>query len=234
LNDKWIERQKSTEYLKCILTEEEKKDLADRMARAISEIRDAEGTLKSASTQLRADIAKHTAELDQAAEQFRNGYVMRHVDCTIQKDYRDGSWSLIRMDTGELIKERPLEAGERQKSLPLEEIPPKEPAPEPEEKTESPDPESPETTVTDRQKTIEETIGVPCLDCLNASENGGACDMSLFHVGVEDDSHEYVCEEKRTEEAKKDLPEDKDPFYTGMIHTEMIHGKGKKRKHVAA
>jgi Trp operon repressor len=221
LTDKWIERQKTTEYLKCILTEEEKKGLADRMARAVSEIKDAEGTLKSASTQLKADIAKHTAELDQAAEQFRNGYVFRHIDCTVEKNYQNGSWSIFRMDTFEIIKERPLEAGERQRTLPLEEAPPQEPTPKFEE---PPDPEleSPETRASDRQKTIEEAIGVPCLDCLNDSDRGGTCDRSLFHVNEDD---EYVCEKKRT---LKDLPEDRSPFYSGK-------GRRKKRPnlHVA-
>lgn len=105
------------EFLKYVFIESEKKELAEKMALRISQITEAEGNLKSASTQIKSEIAKLEAELIQAAEKFRSGFEMRKIDCRIERDYRIGCVWIWRMDTGELVRERAMSAEERQKNL---------------------------------------------------------------------------------------------------------------------
>ncbi len=114
-----IEISKTTEYLKHVFTEQEKRELADQMAEASVKVREIEGNLKSVSTQLKAEVNKHQAILDQAGEKYRAGFEYRETKCEITKDFNLGYFTLIRLDTGEVVKERPLEGEERQKSIPF-------------------------------------------------------------------------------------------------------------------
>jgi hypothetical protein len=111
--------ENTKEYLKCILTELEKKELADRMAMAVSEIINLEASLKSATTQFKSDIAKHEAELSGASEKYRSGFEMRNVECRIEKDYRLGQITITRLDTNQTLRQRAMTGEERQQELPL-------------------------------------------------------------------------------------------------------------------
>jgi hypothetical protein len=106
----------SKEYLKCILTEPEKKEIADKMALCVAQINDQEGNLKSVSTQIKSEIAKYQAELTQSAEKIRSGYEMRQVTCRIETTNK--KMILTRLDTGEIVRERLLTPEELQQKLP--------------------------------------------------------------------------------------------------------------------
>jgi hypothetical protein len=51
------------------------------------------------------------------AEKVRSGYEHRNVDCLKSLDYRLGTVTITRLDTGEVMRERPMDAEERQMSL---------------------------------------------------------------------------------------------------------------------
>ncbi len=106
------------EYLKCQLTEKEKTELSSKIAKAISDRASAEGKLKEVSTSIKAQIAQLDAEISEKALQINNGYEYRNVECRMDKDYRLGSVTITRLDTGEVIRERPMTAEERQMELP--------------------------------------------------------------------------------------------------------------------
>ena len=106
------------EYLKCHLTEKEKTELSAKIAKAISDRASAEAKLKEVSTSIKAQIAQLDAEISEKALQINNGYEYRNVECRMDKDYRLGSVTITRLDTGEVIRERPMTAEERQMELP--------------------------------------------------------------------------------------------------------------------
>jgi hypothetical protein len=106
------------EYLKCQLTEKEKTELSAKIAKAISDRASAEAKLKEVSASIKAQIAQLDAEISEKALQINNGYEYRNVECRMDKDYRLGSVSITRIDTGEVIRERPMTAEERQMELP--------------------------------------------------------------------------------------------------------------------
>lgn len=108
---------KSKEFLKCLLTEAELKERADKMALCLSQIREREDALKSIKKQMESDIAKAEAELSLASEQYRSGFEMRFIDCETDKDFRIGRVSMTRLDTGESVWDRAMTAEERQGEL---------------------------------------------------------------------------------------------------------------------
>ncbi len=123
-----IETTKTTKFLRCIVTEEQKRQLAGQMAESLQAISQLEANLKSVSTQLKAEISKHEASLLEASEKYRSGFEMKNVECKIEKFFRIGTVATYRMDTGECIEDRPMEGEELQRSLSLQE---KEPVNEP-------------------------------------------------------------------------------------------------------
>ena len=106
------------EYLKCLLTEKEKTELSAKIAKAISDRASAEAKLKEVGASIKAQIAQLDAEISEKALQINNGYEYRNVECRMDKDYRLGSVTITRLDTGEVIRERPMTAEERQLELP--------------------------------------------------------------------------------------------------------------------
>jgi uncharacterized FlaG/YvyC family protein len=108
------------EYLKCHLTEKEKTELSAKIAKAISDRSSAEAKLKEVSASIKAQIAQLDAEISEKALQINNGYEYRNVECRMDKDYRLGTVTITRLDTGEVIRERPMTAEERQMELPGE------------------------------------------------------------------------------------------------------------------
>ena len=106
------------EYLKCQLTEKEKTELSAKIAKAISDRASAEAKLKEVSTSIKAQIAQLDAEISEKALQINNGYEYRNVECRMDKDYRLGAMTITRLDTGEVIRERPMTSEERQMELP--------------------------------------------------------------------------------------------------------------------
>ncbi|OLS13267.1 MAG: hypothetical protein RBG13Loki_3111 [Promethearchaeota archaeon CR_4] len=107
------------EYLKCILTTEEKRQVADKLAIAVMGKDEAEAELKSVQTQIKSKIAAIDAELIASAEKLRSGFEMRNVECRETRDFDLDNFSVVRLDTGELIVDRSLTMEEKQQNLPV-------------------------------------------------------------------------------------------------------------------
>lgn len=102
--------EKSTEkrYLKCILTEEEKKQIAVEIAQAICQKNFLEDELESIKGQIEAQVKEAEAKISGNAEKIRAGYEMREVECEIEIDKNKNTVCVTRIDTGEIIIERKL------------------------------------------------------------------------------------------------------------------------------
>lgn len=114
-----MEKEIIKEYLKCMLTEAQLKEQAEKMADNLSQIAQYEADLKSIKRQIEADIAKCQSELTSAHEKYRSGFQMANIDCEVRKNFQTNTVTVIRLDTGEMIRERALTAEERQLMLEL-------------------------------------------------------------------------------------------------------------------
>jgi hypothetical protein len=115
-----MEKEIVKEYLKCMLTQAQLKEQAEKMADNLSQIAQYEADLKSIKRQIEADIAKCQSELTSAHERYRSRFEMKNVDCEVRKNFETNTVTVIRTDTGEVVRERALTAEERQLMLELE------------------------------------------------------------------------------------------------------------------
>jgi hypothetical protein len=118
-----IKTVKSSAVLKCILTEEEKRKLADDLAQEVEQVSRLEGELKALASEMKAKINEVDARLAKHASLFRQGYEYREVPIEIVKNYSVGMVRKMRLDINEYYEERAMTGEERQQFLPLE--PPK-------------------------------------------------------------------------------------------------------------
>jgi hypothetical protein len=109
--------EKRTIYLKCNFTEEERNTMARQVTELISKKAEAEGKLKSVSTQIKSEIAGIDAEMAKVSEMVRSGYEYRNVDCEVRSDYVAARVVIIRLDSGEIVEDRPMRMEETQREL---------------------------------------------------------------------------------------------------------------------
>ena len=95
--------------LKVIYTEDELKEFAGRLARATTELGEAEEQKKAIMAQFKERI--ESARLDTLAlsRNITTGYAMKYVDCVLHMDSpKVGDVTIIRTDTGEIVRVRPM------------------------------------------------------------------------------------------------------------------------------
>jgi len=107
----------SKEFLKCMLTNDEKLDLSSSLAEAYTGIQELEEQKKSAMSALKAQIDSKTADATRMARLVHDGYEMRHVECETIYDLSLKLATVLRKDTGEVLKERPMTQDELQEEL---------------------------------------------------------------------------------------------------------------------
>ncbi len=106
-------------YLKYTFTEDEIKELGKSLAKVFSDHSEAEARLKSVSTQIKAEITALEGAMTLSSEKIRSGYEHRNIDCKKEFDYRLGTVTITRIDTGEVVEERPMDAEEKQRKFEL-------------------------------------------------------------------------------------------------------------------
>ena len=112
-----MEPNKTKEHLKCELTEAEIKQLGYDLARKYSEITDLEENKKAVSSDFKSQIDAATALASSMSRKIQNGYEFRDVECEIRRDYARKIIEWVRLDTGEIFKDRIMTADELQEDL---------------------------------------------------------------------------------------------------------------------
>lgn len=109
---------KSKLTLFCNFTGEEMDAKGDAMSTACLEYDRVEEEKKSASSVYTDQLKALRGEMRQLAGQIRKKGVERPVDCAVQFHTPDvGNKTIIRLDTGEMVKVEPMSAEERQENL---------------------------------------------------------------------------------------------------------------------
>ena len=132
-----MKNQKHTEHLKHILSDEELIAQARRQSALLRDYEQAENELSSVKATFKARMEGLQSGISLCTRLISDGFEMRPTDCeTILNEPAKGRASVYRIDTGELVRERAMDASELQMKLEdVEEEPESddEPMPEPEE-----------------------------------------------------------------------------------------------------
>ena len=106
--------------LKYVFTNEEKRELAEKMAHAVIEKNEAEEGMKAVASQFKSTIDRAKAEISSSASKINMGFDMRSVECTKEMNYKENTVTIIRLDLEEVVKTRAMPAEERQEELGLQ------------------------------------------------------------------------------------------------------------------
>lgn len=109
--------RKITEFLRYHFTEDEKKELAQTIAQNVIKARELGERQKSVGSQYASDIKAATATANSAAQRIESGFEMRSIDCEEHYIYGENVVRMIRLDTGEEIKERTMTNAELQQEM---------------------------------------------------------------------------------------------------------------------
>lgn len=109
--------EQSTEYLKCIFTEEEVREMSNDLARKISDLDNAQARKKETVKSIDSDIASIEAKIKELARKVNDKYEFRGVKCKTVIDYEKKKKTITRLDTGEIHLEKDLTEEECQLSF---------------------------------------------------------------------------------------------------------------------
>jgi hypothetical protein len=110
-------RERRSETLRCELSEAELAQRSQDSARLVQQIDQLHEQKRAASADFREQIKAKQGELRDLAREIRERSADRDVLCESRRDVRHGVMETFRLDTGELIRSRPLTPEERQGRL---------------------------------------------------------------------------------------------------------------------
>lgn len=112
--------RKVTLDLRCRLTPDEWRKLAEASADAFNRLEESKGEAKEVASQYKATQDKLSATIKEASLKIASGFETRPVECEEVIDYERGRVTTTRLDTFEVVSERPLTNAERQRGLDLQ------------------------------------------------------------------------------------------------------------------
>jgi hypothetical protein len=113
---------KTTQYLKYAFSGHEREENARALARKTQALDEIERKKKQLMADLKAEQETAAAEVQKLARWVNDEYDYRMLDCMWHLHLpRNGMKTLVRVDTGELVEEREMNADELQEYLPFEE-----------------------------------------------------------------------------------------------------------------
>ena len=109
-----VTRDKGVIYLECRLTPEEIRMASKALAEAIQRKEATEARIEAFRTQAKAEIAELDASIQKNSSLVNNEKEFRNVTCEIQFDWRAGTKTFVRVDTGEVVRTCSISEDERQ------------------------------------------------------------------------------------------------------------------------
>ena len=108
----------SNEDLLCRLSAEEWADRAQQLATAQGELEQFRARKADTNAALAAEEKRISFNICKLGMSVRSKSESREVQCELRADYRSGRAIIVRLDTGEVVRERPLLPEERQAHVP--------------------------------------------------------------------------------------------------------------------
>jgi len=115
---KTVTRQTS-KFLRHDFTDEEKRELAEEMARKVTEANELVKQQSDSRKEYQAKIDVAETKASSNATKITSGYEFRDIDCEEILDYEEREVRVIRLDTGEQVERRAMSNYELQQDLDL-------------------------------------------------------------------------------------------------------------------
>lgn len=107
------------EYLPVLYTREERLDLAEQLARASQAAGDAEDSKKAADAEHKETMEALKLSIKRLSRKLTSGHEMRNVQCKWLLDSPTAvEKTLVRLDTGEVVRVMPMQDRDYQQALP--------------------------------------------------------------------------------------------------------------------
>jgi hypothetical protein len=115
-----MQTKKVAEYLKYEFSEEETRDNAKSLARTSQQLSELELKKKQMMADIKSEIDDANAYAARLARWVNDEYDFRNVECEVTFDTPSPGWkTIVRLDTGESVKEARMTSEEMQQALPL-------------------------------------------------------------------------------------------------------------------
>jgi len=108
------DKKKVKEFLKYVFSDDEKAEIAQEMAKKVSEKQTAEDEKKAIMSEFKAKIDGYDAEINSMAMRLNNGYEHLQIECEIEADYERKVWVTRRLDTYAIVKEKKMSSDDLQ------------------------------------------------------------------------------------------------------------------------
>lgn len=107
-----------TEFLRYEFTEDEIKEKGAALARSVQQQQLAQEEQKAAAAQFKERIERYNSEIGRYSREVSNGYEMRNIKCRVTfHTPTEGTKRIVRLDTGELVREMAMDGRELQDEL---------------------------------------------------------------------------------------------------------------------
>lgn len=114
--------QKHEELLRCMLTDEEKLAISQRLSKACSDKEELELRKKEVSASLKASIEEQSSMIARDSRILQNGYEYRNVECMVTFNMPEsGRKSYYRRDTGAFVRSAEMTDADRQTAMDFDE-----------------------------------------------------------------------------------------------------------------
>lgn len=113
--DKMVDTDVTTKHLKCTLTDQEFEQWANEAAHAWEQKKKLEGELESLKQNHKSQITEWEGRHSRLQREVLEHATYRDIDCSVRKDYRTKTVTTTRLDTNEVIEERPMNMAELSK-----------------------------------------------------------------------------------------------------------------------
>jgi len=113
-----MSEQRTFERIKYTFNADEIRELGEALARETVGIFDLEQRKSATSAEINAQIKQATQRCGEVAGKITAGYELRQVEClTLMETPRPGLKRIIRIDTGEAVRDEPMTLSEMQTSF---------------------------------------------------------------------------------------------------------------------
>ena len=115
------QEKRHTEWLAYRFTEEEKAEVASSLAQANQSRAELEEKKAQVMAEFKSQITATEAIIAKESRRYNNGYEYRDIECSIALDSpKAGLKTIVRLDTGEFVRQVEMSAEDRQKTLEFE------------------------------------------------------------------------------------------------------------------
>lgn len=102
------------EQVQCVMTDAERIAKGEQLARMAFEMGDLEEAKAAAGRDFTNRIKCLKTEQGKLADEVRSGAELRDVECAEKPDWKQHIVTIVRCDTGEIVRTRPMTPSERQ------------------------------------------------------------------------------------------------------------------------